>query len=141
MASCDAFDLARYPTSFSLRRGDLIQPLRDWSTPGAAASGRAPAACSWPSVPIDWARYEETRRLHGFRVAHRVVQAASIIPNLVDDLVAQAVAHGPPSVFGAPLTSLIEPVTSFLSMAELSLRIAATLTALGSKPLASGIGC
>ena len=30
MASCDAFDLARYPTSFSLRRGDLIQPLRDW---------------------------------------------------------------------------------------------------------------
>ena len=29
VASCGAFDLAGYPTSFSLRRRDLIQPPRD----------------------------------------------------------------------------------------------------------------
>src|ERR1700727_1345852 len=47
--------------------------------------------CSWPGVPFDWAHYEQARELHGFRVAHRDVQAASIILTLADDLVGLAV--------------------------------------------------
>src|SRR5271170_7290796 len=53
--------------------------------------------------PSDSARYEEARGLHGFRVAHRVVQAATIILNLADGIVGLAVtlqlgvAHNPPN--------------------------------------------
>ena len=63
-------------------------------------SGRRAAACSWPSVPIDRARYEEARGLHGFRVAHRVIQAAGIDPEILS-----MALSAPPSLTAHPMAS------------------------------------
>jgi hypothetical protein len=50
-------NLARYPTSFSFRRRDLIQPLRDSVDARRRRERPRAAAHSWAG--FDRARYEE----------------------------------------------------------------------------------
>jgi hypothetical protein len=69
--------------------------------------------------PVRSGHYEEARGPHGFRVAHRVVQAASSIPNLPTALSAS------PSFRNLASPSLANCRTDD-SMAGLSLRIAKT---------------